>query len=58
VEPPAAAGTVAEQRAAEAMRERAHRYAPPMAWDDGQIDLPDGKPADGWRRGKDTTHRW
>jgi len=25
-------------------------WAPPMAWEDDEIDLPDGRPADGWRR--------
>jgi transcriptional regulator with XRE-family HTH domain len=29
---------------------RARGWPPPLAWDDDQIDLPDGKPAAGWRR--------
>jgi hypothetical protein len=29
---------------------REHGWAPPVAWDDDQIDLPDGKSAAGWRR--------
>jgi hypothetical protein len=49
--------TAAEQRAAEAIRERAHRYAPPLAWDDDQLDLPEGRPADGWRRGTGKARR-
>jgi transcriptional regulator with XRE-family HTH domain len=28
---------------------RARGWIPPLAWDDDQIDLPDGKPAEGWR---------
>jgi hypothetical protein len=27
----------------------ARGWAPPMAWDDDQIDLPDGRPAKGWK---------
>lgn len=29
---------------------RARGWAPPLAWDDDQLDLPGGKPATGWRR--------
>jgi hypothetical protein len=54
-QPPQA--TAAEQRAAEEMRERAHRYAPPLAWDDDQLDRPEGRPADGWRRSSGSTLR-
>jgi predicted transcriptional regulator len=42
---------------------RARRYAEarswpvPMAWDDDQIDLPEGRPAEGWQRTARTTHR-
>jgi len=28
----------------------ARRWAPPMAWDDEELDKPDGRPAKGWRR--------
>jgi hypothetical protein len=29
---------------------RQHGWAPPLAWDEDQLDLPDGKPAKGWQR--------
>lgn len=29
---------------------RARGWVPPLAWDDDQIDRPDGRPADGWDR--------
>jgi transcriptional regulator with XRE-family HTH domain len=29
---------------------RARSWAPPLAWDEEELDAPDGKPADGWRR--------
>jgi hypothetical protein len=25
-------------------------WAPPLGWDDDQLDVPDGKPAEGWQR--------
>ena len=28
----------------------ARRWAPPMAWDEEELDKPDGRPAQGWRR--------
>src|ERR1019366_3433644 len=28
----------------------ARRWAPPMAWDDEELDKPNGRPAKGWRR--------
>ena len=28
----------------------AHGWAPPMAWDDEELDKPDGRAAEGWRR--------
>jgi hypothetical protein len=34
---------------------RANGWAPPLAWDDDVIDLPDGKPAEGWLRSARTT---
>jgi hypothetical protein len=36
--------------AAMARASRSKHWAPPMAWDDDQIDEPGGRPADGWRR--------
>ena len=36
---------------------RARNWAPPLAWDDDQIDLPDGSPAEGWQRPARTTRR-
>jgi hypothetical protein len=36
---------------------RSRGWAPPLAWDDDVIDLPDGRPADGWKRGKGTARR-
>ena len=33
-----------------------HGWAPPLAWDDDEIDLDDARPADGWQRaGRHTT---
>jgi hypothetical protein len=55
-EPPRA--TAWDRSAADAHQEHAHRagWAPPMAWDDAEIDLPDARPAEGWRRtGRHTT---
>jgi hypothetical protein len=51
--------TGAEQAAAKAItaHARARGWAPPMAWDDEQLDDPAGRPAEGWRRGRDTTRR-
>ena len=44
-------GTRLEREAAQTAAERAIRsgWAPPMAWDDDLIDLPAGRPAEGWR---------
>jgi predicted transcriptional regulator len=36
---------------------RARGWAPPLAWDDDQIDLPGAQPAEGWQRPARTTHR-
>lgn len=51
--------TAEERRAAEKARARAvtGRWAPPLAWDDDKIDLPDGKPELGWRPTSRTTRR-
>jgi hypothetical protein len=32
-------------------------WAPPQAWDDDQIDKPDGRPAEGWQPSARTTRR-
>jgi hypothetical protein len=37
--------------------DRARRWAPPMAWDDDVIDLPQGRPEDGWKPGTGTRQR-
>ena len=34
---------------------RANGWAPPLAWDEDQLDAPDGKPAEGWQRAARTT---
>jgi transcriptional regulator with XRE-family HTH domain len=48
-----------ERTAATQARLRAERkgLAPPAAWDDEQLDLPDGRPVVGWRRSERTTYR-
>jgi len=56
-EPPA---TTREQReACELARSRAasRGWAPPQAWDDAQIDHPDGRPSPHWKPRKRTTRR-
>jgi hypothetical protein len=49
-EPPRA--TERERAAADAHQEHAQRcgWAPPLAWDDDEIDLDGARPADGWQR--------
>jgi transcriptional regulator with XRE-family HTH domain len=56
-EPPRA--TDEDRVAATAARVHARRcgWAPPMAWDDDQIDLPDGRPAENWKPGKGIVRR-
>jgi hypothetical protein len=51
--------TVADRDAAERMAlHAAYRgWAPPLAWDDDQIDIPDARPAQGWKPRKRTTKR-
>ena len=51
--------TAAEREAAEMTRARAvsRGWAPPLAWDDDQIDLDDGQPAQKWKPPKRTTRR-
>ena len=48
-DPPAMTRADREAAAAVAARAAARAWAPPMAWDDDQIDLPDGRPGHGWR---------
>jgi hypothetical protein len=47
--PPAETHADREAGAAVAARAAASGWAPPLAWDDDQIDLPDGTPGPGWR---------
>ena len=56
-QPPCA--TQHEREAADAARAHAERrgWAPPMAWDDDQIDLPNGRPAPGWKPSERTNWR-
>lgn len=51
--------TPRDQAQADAARVQAQRrgWAPPMAWDDDIIDLPDGQPSAGWEPSTRTTHR-
>ena len=46
---------IAAARARNHARERG--WAVPMAWDDAEIDKPEGKPAEGWRREPRRNHR-
>jgi transcriptional regulator with XRE-family HTH domain len=48
---PAPQATEADRQASAAARQCAHSrgWAPPMAWDDDQLDDPDGRPAGGWK---------
>jgi hypothetical protein len=52
-------GTPEERQAGQEARFRAiaGRRAPPLAWDDDKIDLPDGKPEPGWKPSNRTTRR-
>ncbi len=52
-------GTRHEQALADAARAGAQQrnWAPPMAWDDDLIDLPQGKPAPGWKPPARSWHR-
>jgi hypothetical protein len=51
--------TTAEREAAEATSARAasRGWAPPLAWDDDQIDRDDGQPAPNWKPNDRTTRR-
>jgi len=55
--PPTA--TRADREAAAAIADRAARsgWAPPLAWDDDQIDLPGARPEQGWRPRPRTSRR-
>jgi hypothetical protein len=55
--PPQATAT--QRDAARAQQERAERagWAPPLAWDDDELDEPGAVPAEGWRRSDRTTIR-
>jgi len=56
-DPPAA--TPDQREACELARSRAasRGWPPPQAWDDAQIDQPDGRPTPGWKPPKRTTRR-
>jgi transcriptional regulator with XRE-family HTH domain len=56
-EPPAA--TRDQREACESARARAasRGWAPPQAWDDAQIDQPDGRPSPHWKPSRRTTRR-
>jgi hypothetical protein len=56
-EPPRS--TREDRHTASAALARAHRrgWAPPMAWDDDQLDQPDGKPTDNWKPASVTLRR-
>jgi hypothetical protein len=51
--------TAADREAAEMARAHAmsRGWAPPLAWDDDQIDLDEGQPAPEWKPAKRTTRR-
>jgi transcriptional regulator with XRE-family HTH domain len=56
-DPPVA--TSNQLQAAETARSLAARkgWAPPLAWDDDQLDIPEGRPSLGWRRRNRTSRR-
>jgi len=56
-EPPAS--TRDQREACESARSRAasRGWAPPQAWDDAQIDQPDGRPSPDWKPSKRTNRR-
>jgi hypothetical protein len=55
----ATAGIRDHHQACELARSRAasRGWAPPQAWDDAQIDQPDGRPSPDWKPRKRTTRR-
>jgi transcriptional regulator with XRE-family HTH domain len=58
-QPPPEPTTPHERTAAAQNARRAQEkgLAPPAAWDDEQLDAPDGRPVSGWRRSERTTYR-
>jgi hypothetical protein len=52
-------GTQQDRDAADTIRVHATQrgWAPPLAWDDDQIDLPGGRPAAGWKPSKRSSWR-
>ena len=55
--PPVVNEQAQERAAASAELARHHGWAPPLAWDDDQIDREDGRPAEGWQPSLRTTRR-
>jgi hypothetical protein len=55
--PPSATRADREAAAAAAARAVRRGWAPPMAWDDDRIDLPDARPEQGWRPGRGKKRR-
>lgn len=51
--------TRGERRAAAVAASHARRmgWAPPAAWEDVELDRPDGQPVEGWQRSASTRHR-
>jgi hypothetical protein len=49
-QPPLATDADRKLAAAAAGRARSARWAPPLAWDDDELDRDDAKPAAGWQR--------
>lgn len=55
--PPAKTAADRQDADAAARHAAAMGWAPPLAWDDDLIDLPDAQPEPGWRRGSSTQRR-
>ncbi len=49
---PQATDTDRQLSASAAEHARVRGWAPPLAWDDEQLDAPEARPADGWKRGR------
>jgi hypothetical protein len=56
-EPPAATRDDQQAAAMAALRAARRGWAPPLAWDDDQIDLPGARPEPGWKPRQRTTKR-
>ena len=56
-DPPAATRGQREARELARSRAASRGWAPPQAWDDTQIDQPDGRPSPDWKPRKRTTRR-